>query len=257
MGSEVVIGILSVVATIVAALLQRSWRLNRPRLPRHEPLEFGAVREQGSFSAIDVVKILDLDQPGPTGPDQPGRAVYTDSYLMRRETGGGNGAVFRYACSGGLDGRCISHTDRQVIEPYTSTHFATSRAITVPLDHVGEGNCVRITNQLTYLGSFDRPDDEDFETHVERPTRSLTIMVRFSGTRVCQLAVGQVQVGERGRTVTTGAEGPVLTRDGRLLYWRVFPAKGDWLPIGAKYRLQWNWGGVPAGQAPVAQEEAP
>src|SRR6476659_9695657 len=99
MSTEVDIGILSAATTIIAALIQRSWHLNRTRMPKHESIEYQTIHEESSFSVTEVVKILDLSA-GVGDAAHPGRAVQTDSYLVRRELDKGNGMVFRYATSG-------------------------------------------------------------------------------------------------------------------------------------------------------------
>jgi hypothetical protein len=242
MNSTVLIGIASVAATIVGALIQRSWQWSRRRLPRYEQLEYGPIHESESFSALDVVKVLDLTESGVGSSGRPGRAVYTDSYLVRRESSEGNGLVFRYATSGKLTGECVSHADGQAIGSYESTHFASSLAIAVSLEHLAEGSTARVINKVTYTGAFDKPDQEDFETHVERPMRSLTMILIFSRRRSCAIANGQTQINERGHVEHARNDGPVIADDGKVVYWRIFPKKGEWLPIGAKYRLQWSWG---------------
>lgn len=244
MNAEVLIGICSVVATLIAALIQRSWQWRRRRLPKYEQLEFGPIHESESFSAHDVVKILDLTASGHGKLNEPGRAVYTDSYLIRRESATGNGVVCRYATSGKLTGECVSHADGQSIGSYESTHYSTSLAIGVSLEHLAEGHLARIINKIVYLGAFDKPEGEDFETHVERPMRSLTIILVFSPARSCGLINGQTQINERGHVEAARHDGPMIADDGKIVYWRIFPKKGEWLPIGAKYRLQWTWRAV-------------
>lgn len=257
MNAGVIIGIASVVATIVAALIQKSWQLHRRHLPRYAEIEFGSVHESESFSALDAVKVLDLGDSGQDLSGRPGRAVYTDSYLIRRESMVGNGVVFRYATSGKLEGECVSHTENQVIGSYESAHFSTSLAISVLLEHVAEGSSARVTNRIIYTGAFDRQDAEDFETHIERPIRSLTIILTFSRERPCVVVNGQTQVSERGKVEPARHDGPLLADDGALVYWRIFPKKGDWLPIGAKYRLQWSCGRArSASQAATTADKA-
>ncbi|HEX6075553.1 MAG TPA: hypothetical protein VFZ32_09865 [Micromonosporaceae bacterium] len=253
MQAEIVVGILSVIATIAAGLLQRTWRARRPRLPKFEAISLGPVHESTSFTVLDSVKVVDLREIGNRRKTEPGVAVLTDSYLVRRESDAGNGMVFRYAASGGLEGDCVSHADNSVISSYESTHFRTSRAVSVLLNELAEGSAARITNRLVYSGSFDRFEGEDFETHIERPTRSLTIIVTFSTDCPCRAVTAQIQVGERGQTETVQKDRPVLMNGGTLLYWRVFPKDGGWLPVGAKYRVQWTWDRQMPVPAPSAQ----
>lgn len=255
MNAGVIIGIASVAATIIGALLQRSWQWSRRRLPKYEQLEYGPIHESDSFNALDVVKVLDLSESGVGPSGRPGRAVYTDSYLIRRESAEGNGLVFRYATSGKLVGECVSHADGQSIGSYESTHFTSSLAIAVSLQQVAEGSLARVINRVVYTGAFDRPNKEDFETHIERPVQSLTMILVFNRRRPCGIVSGQTQINERGNLETAGNDGPIIADDGRMVYWRIFPKKGEWLPVGAKYRLQWSWGKVGSTvQPPVTVE---
>ncbi|MFD9390310.1 hypothetical protein ACFWBB_06120 [Streptomyces sp. NPDC060000] len=248
----VALSILSAATTIAAALLQRSWSQSRTRMPRHESIEFRDVHESAAFSVQDVVKILDLSESGTGDPTHPGTAVLSDSYLIRRESDSGNGMVFRYASSGVLDGRCTSHTDNHVVTNYDSTHRPACKVIAILLDHLAVRSATRITNEMTFRGAFDGADGEDFETHIERPTRSLTVIVIFPQEKPCRSVSGTVRIGERGPdTETNRSNGPLFVDNGRLLYWRVLPKTGSWLPIGTTYRLQWTWPRTGAGSPPT------
>jgi hypothetical protein len=254
MKAEVVVAIVGVAATLCAAFIQRPWQRKQTRkLPKHEAIEFGRIHEDGSFSVQDVVKILCLDAESTANGRST--AQYHDSYLLQRESKEGNGMVFRYGSSGGLSGGCMSHADRQVTSTYNSEHYPTSLAITVTMDQLAVGSRARVTNQLTFIGAFDRSGEEDFETHIERPTKSLAMIVKFSPARRCKLATGWFQVGERGQREDLRESGPVITEDGLLLYWRITPKDRDWLPIGARYQVIWTWEDAEAGQ-PVAQRDS-
>jgi hypothetical protein len=238
------LGILSAVATIFAALLQRSWSDSRTRMPRHESIKFRDMHESASFSVQDVAKILDLTESSADDPQRnPGTAILSDSYLIRRESDKGNGMVFRYASRGNIEGRCASHTGNHSIASYESTHFPVAKVISVPLPDLAVSSTTRITNEMTFTGAFDGAEEEDFCTHIERPIRSLTIFVFFPQGKPCRLASGEFRIGERSPyKPVNGSDRPLIVENGRLLYWRVVPKTGTWLHVDATYRLGWAWG---------------
>lgn len=239
--TQTLIGILTVVATIAGALIQKTWRLHRRGLPHHEGLEYGPVRESQSFSASDVVKVLDLRLDSVSKPAPLGLATFTDSYLLHRESLTGNGAVFRYATRGQLRGDSVSHPNTHIAGEYKSGHFNASLVVAVPLENLSRRQTERVTNRLIYSGAFDRKEGEDFETHIERPTRSLTIFILFASERRCISATGKVQIGERGVMEDVRVSGPIVINDGSVVYWHIPPNVHGWLPVGAKYHIQWAW----------------
>jgi hypothetical protein len=242
MNAGVLIGICSVAATIIAALLQRSWQWQRRRPPKYEQLEHGNIHESDSFSVDEVVKILDLSgSPGGVTPGTPGRSSLTDSYLVRREAEDGNGLVCRYATSGKLTVECVSHRVEQAAGGYDSEHYANRMAVGVSLDHLAKGSLTRIINQVEFTGAFDKPAAEDFETHIERPTKSLTFIILFSPDHLCGVISGHLSASERGRQEEVRGDPPMITDGGKVAYWRIVAKKDQWLPLGARYQLKWTW----------------
>jgi hypothetical protein len=239
MNSGVLIGICSVAATIIAALIQRSWQWSRRRPPRYEQLAHGDIHESDSFSVVEVIKIIDLS--GSPGTGQAGSAQLTDSYLVHREADQGNGLVCRYATSGTLTAECVSHSIHIPAREYESSHFANRLAIGVPLDHLARGSLARIINKVVFSGAFDKQDGEDFETHIERPTKSLTFLLIFSPDRPCGVVTGHFHASERGRREEVRSDPPMIANDGKVVYWRIIAKKDEWLPLGASYQLRWTW----------------
>ncbi|GAA2080080.1 hypothetical protein [Actinomadura alba] len=238
MRPEIVIGILSVIATISAALIQRSWNWRSRRFPRsREALTFGAIQESGSFSLDEVAKVLDLRN----SPGSPGQAVLNDTYLVRRQSEKGNGLVSIYSTSGELEGDCLSHPHNHTWGPYGSAHMRVNRAMAVDLSHLADQSVTRVVHQVVFTGAYDNTPTENFETHIERPTRALVFILLFSADRPCTSVTGHLQVGRRQRTPTDRERGPVLLRQGTIAYWRIVPNKGEWLPEEANYRIEWNW----------------
>lgn len=242
MNADVLIGICSVAATIVAALIQRSWQWQRRRPPKYEELEHGGIHESDSFSVDEVVKILDLSgSPGSTRPGTPGQSSLTDSYLVRREAAEGNGIVCRYATSGTLTVDCVSHRVEHPAGQYDSEHYANRMAVGVSLDQLAKGSLARVINQIEYTGAFDKQGTEDFETHIERPTKSLTFIILFSPDHPCGVVSGHFSASERGRQEEVRSDPPMIADGGKIAYWRIVAKKDEWLPLGARYQLKWTW----------------
>lgn len=249
--AEIIIGLLSVLATILAALIQRSWNWRSRKFPRGgEALDFGAVHEATSFSVDHLLKVLDLrDSPGT--PDRPGVAVLTDTYLVRREADRGNGLVSIYCTSGELEGECVSHPNGFVMGDVDSDHMRVNRAIAVDLSRLAQHTCMRVINRVTFTGAYDRTPTENFETHIDRPTRALTFVLLLSGDHPAVSVKGYRQVGRRHRVRADRQSGPVLLNNGTLVYWHIVPQKGEWLPAEARIRVEWSWRPVPGGHRPV------
>ena len=242
MNADVLIGICSVAATLIAALIQRSWQWQRRRPPKYEQLEHGNIHESDSFSVDEVVKILDLSgSPGGATSGTPGRSSLTDSYLVRREAEDGNGIVCRYATSGRLTVECTSHRVEHPAGVYDSEHYANRMALGVSLDHLAKGSLARVINEVEFTGAFDKPAGEDFETHIERPTKSLTFIILFSPDHLCGVIRGKLSVSERGRQEEVRSDPPMIADGGKVAYWRIVAKKDEWLPLGARYQLKWTW----------------
>ena len=188
------------------------------------------------------MKILDLSgSPGGVTPGTPGRSSLTDSYLVRREAEEGNGLVCRYATSGKLTVECVSHRVEHAAGEYDSEHYANRMAVGVSLDHLAKGSLTRIINQVEFTGAFDKPAAEDFETHIERPTKSLTFIILFSPGHLCGVISGHLSASERGRQEEVRGDPPMITDGGKVAYWRIVAKKDQWLPLGARYQLKWTW----------------
>ncbi|GAA3750129.1 hypothetical protein GCM10022402_31600 [Salinactinospora qingdaonensis] len=241
-------------ATIVGALIQRTWNWNRDRAPRRsESLEYGAIREGSAFSVHDLVKVLDLRESPSRGEETTGVARLTDSYLIRRESNDGNGAIFLYSTSGELSGECVSHPTKHQWGEYASGHMAVNRVIAVDLEHLAAKNMVRVTNEIVFRGAYDKRPQETFETHIERPVRSLTFVLIFDPAYPCSSATGEAKLGRGQPRQLTGEHRPLVTQEGTMLYWRILPTKGKWLPTEANYILKWQWG----PRKPAAAEVTP
>ncbi|MFS2294968.1 MAG: hypothetical protein FWJ90_20110 [Actinomadura sp.] len=184
------------------------------------------------------MKILDLRR----SPGTPGTAVLTDAYLVRRQTDGGNGLISIYGTNGTLEGRCLTHPGAaHEFGPIESRHMAVNCAIGVDLAALAPGSVMRVVNEVTYTGAYDRVPVEQFETHVDRPTRMLTIILLLRDGHPSVDVAGYVQVGRRHERRSDGGSGPLLIGDGTVAYWRLVPEKGEWLPPEARFMIEWRW----------------
>jgi hypothetical protein len=235
-----IIGVLSVIATIAAALIQRSWDIRGRRIPRFEhSLEFGPIHEDLSFTVDEVVKVLDL-RMSPGRGSAPGTATLTDTYLVRRHTTKGNGFVSAYSTSGALSAECVSHPDAHIWGDFPSGHMNINKAMAVSLSQLACNHVTRIINRITYTGAYDGPDKEIIETHIDRPTRAITFIIFFPEQYPCSNIRASHQIGRRENVLADGETGPMLLR-GLMAYWRIVPDKGTWLPSEARYRIEWDW----------------
>lgn len=244
-------GLIGAVATLIAAVITVRFQGGRQERKRRDKikinnLDFKGVSERNSFSALDVLKVLDLRDSPNLKEDAGGRAVLTDSHLIVREEDAGNGVVFCYATSGSIS-RATSNRNAYEwgeIDPHSSLKQAIpakSFALGVDLDSLPIGQAVRINNRVAYRGAFDDAEAESFETHIDRSTPSLTFLVLFSPSHPCLSVKGEIDVG-RDQWKRAEENRPVILEGGTLLYWRVFADGGNnSLRHLSKYRLRWTW----------------
>lgn len=243
-------GLIGALATLIAAVITVHFQGSRQERKRRDKiksnnLEFKGISENNSFSALDVLKVLDLRDSPSRKEGVGGRAVLTDSHLIVREGDVGNGVIFCYATSGSISGA----SDRNAyewgeIDPHSSLKRgipAKSFALGVDLDSLHIGQVARINNRVVYRSAFDDAEAESFETHIDRSTPSLTFLILFSPSYPCLSVKGEIDVG-RDQWRRAGENRPVILEGGTLLYWRVF-ADGDNSSLRhlSKYRLRWTW----------------
>lgn len=243
-------GLIGAFATLIAAVMtvylqgRKQDRRRRDKIKGNN-LDFNEISEKDSFSALDVLKVLDLRDSPSLETGVGGTAILTDSHLIIREKDAGSGAVFCYATSGS----CSGTSDRNPYEwgeigphsPLKRNATAKSYALGIDLDNLSTGEVARITNQIIYCDAFDDVKTESFETHVDRNAPSLTFLLLFSRSYPCLTIKGEIDV---GRDQWRRAEGnrPTILDGGTLVYWRVFAeSEGNSLRHLSKYRLRWTW----------------
>ncbi|MFA1539938.1 hypothetical protein [Actinomadura monticuli] len=245
METEIIVGMIGAAATVSGAVIQRSWHWRGGRVPHGgEATEFGRFREDASFSVDEVVKVLDLRR----SPGDPGVTVLTDTYLVRRTAEKGNGLVSFYGTSGTLEARCVSHPGAgHEFGPIESRHMPVNCAMGVDLRGLAMDAVVRVINEVTFTGAYDRVPVENFETHIDRPTRALVFVVLLPERHPAVDITGFMQTGRRTEKKADRENGPILVGGGTVAHWRITPEKGRWLPAEARYRVEWHWRPAPGG----------
>jgi hypothetical protein len=243
--TELIVGVLGAVATVSGAVIQRSWTWRSRRVPRtNEAMEFGRFREDASFSVDEVVKVLDLRR----SPGEPGVAVLTDTYLVRRHAEKGNGLVSVYGTSGTLEARCVSHPGTgHEFGAIESRHMPVNCAMGVDLRGLAMDAVVRVSNEVTFTGAYDGTPIENFETHIDRPTRALAFVLLLPERHPAVDITGFAQTGRRTEKRSDRESGPILVSGGTVAYWRIVSEKDRWLPAEARFRVEWRWRPAPAG----------
>lgn len=246
LGSALIGAFATLIAAVITVRLQGSRQEKQRRNKiKSSNLDFKGLTEKNSFSALDMLKILDLRDSPSLKTDVEGTVVLTDSHLIAREGEAGNGVVFCYATSGSISGA----SDRNTYEwGEIDSHSSFKRnlptksfALGVDLDSLSIGQVARITNRVVYRGAFDDAETESFETHVDRSTPSLTFLLLFSPSYPCLSVKGEIDVG-RDQWRRAEENRPMILNGGTLLYWRVFADGGDnSLRHLSKYRLRWTW----------------
>lgn len=111
LGSALIGAFATLIAAVITVRLQGSRQEKRRRNKiKSSNLDFKGLTEKNSFSALDMLKILDLRDSPSLKTDVEGTVVLTDSHLIAREGEAGNGVVFCYATSGSISGASDRNT---------------------------------------------------------------------------------------------------------------------------------------------------
>ena len=235
----------SIVGFIVTAvLLNKIYGTDAGEIPAHE-------LKGRPFSSEETVKILDMriQKPVPqTGPEKAprNRVVLIDHYKLRK-LGNEADVVFKYATLGyGMDGSCISHyLNQKWVETTADSvvlgddkHLKKRYEIRLNVRDVAKGEIVYVHNAVTYLSAFDGKEKEWFHTHVNFPTKSISIILLFPEEVRCKSIKGFEEIGKSERHEVLDKEKgiPIIVDEGKLVYWRIPNPL-----FGAEYQLEWEW----------------
>lgn len=228
---------------VTATLLNKFYGVDPGEIPKSE-------LKGRAFLSEETVKILDMRNQEPTSPEEKltvprNRVVLIDHYRLKKI---GEEAVikFPYATGGyGMEGSCISHphaqkwldkTDEQP-EAGEDKHLRKQYEIQLDVKEVAKGEVLYVHNAVTYINAFEGPTKDWFHTHVNLPTKSLTIILLFPQALRCTSVKGTEKIGKDvAREVDREKGLPIRVDEGEIVYWRVPNPL-----IGAGYKLEWEW----------------
>ena len=227
---------------ISAYLLNKFYGRDPGEIPKHELKGAG-------FSSQETVKILDMRNQMPAPPETKltiptNRVVLTDHYQIQKLS---DEPVikFPYATTGyGMEGSCLSHPaaewfDRSndPVEAGEDKHLKKQYEIQIDVTEVAEGAIIYVHNAVTYINAFEGKDKEWFHTHVNVPTKSLTIILLFPAIQRCNKIKGFEHVGRNtSQEVDKRIGRPLVVDQGKMVYWRIPQPR-----LGACYKLEWEW----------------
>lgn len=215
-----------------------------------DPGEIPASELKGRpFLSEETVKILDMrnQKPMPAAERHTvptNRVVLIDHYRLKK-IGEEAQIKFPYATGGyGMEGCCISHSQTQKwfdktdepTEAGEDKHLRKQYEIQLDVKGVAKGEVLYVHNAVTYINAFEGETKDWFHTHVNIPTRSLTIILLFPQAQRCLSVKGTEKVGKDAAREIDMDNLPILVDDGEIVYWRIANPL-----IGAGYKLEWEW----------------
>lgn len=227
---------------ITAYALNKFYGKDPGDIPEHE-------LKGAAFLSEETVKILDMRNQKPAPPElkltvPANRVVLIDHYKLKKLS---EKPVikFPYATTGyGMEGSCLTHPDAEWFnrsddpeEAGEDKHLRKQYEIELDVKEVAKGEIIYVHNAVTYINAFEGPDKEWFHTHVNIPTKSLTIILLFPRTQRCFKIKGFEHVGRnKSETVDKGRGLPIIVDHGEMVYWRIPQPR-----LGASYKLEWEW----------------
>lgn len=216
---------------VSVVLLNRVWG-------KEETTEDEAGRVGADFLFEEVVKILDLRKA--RLQDETQLAPLTDYYRVRR-LGTASTVESQYGATTAVS-FVESPTHPSAKWRWKKPDHPGPRGeelkeqftLTVDLEELGKGEVTPIVHNLMYTNAFKSPDGEWLETHLEYPTRHLTMVVLApDGMRITGATGGQSLA--RGRVNPT-PEQPTIIQDRSVIYWSI-----EGPVVSTRYALSWEW----------------
>ena len=226
-----------------AYLLNRFYGSDPGDIPKHE------LKGQ-AFASEETVKVLDMRNQTPisAADAHENRVVLIDHYKLRKLTTEPK-VTFKYATTGrGMEGSCVSHYMTQkwidktpaAVRMGDDKHLKKQYEIELNVREMAKDQIIYVHNAVTYFNAFDGAEKEWFHTHVNFPTKSLTIILLFPDAQRCKSITGFEQVGKNeAREVDPEKGVPIIVDDGKLVYWRIPNPL-----FGGEYQLEWEWDNV-------------
>jgi hypothetical protein len=213
---------------------------------QEDDLEQRAINAGSDFVYDEVVKALDLRNASPFIDQQ--MAELTDYYRAKR-LGPSNELRAHYATTadgiewrgspthptsarwevtGQPGGEAVSHTG------FKGQVLKREYLLTVSLGELARGESTALINNVVYKNAFKGSDSEWLETHLEKPTGRLTMIILAPNDMQITSAVGGRKVERDPFERIT--DQPAVMSDGSVIYWSVEqPQQSD------RYALHWQW----------------
>ncbi|MDT0187845.1 hypothetical protein Q9S36_47435 [Microbacterium sp. ARD31] len=204
-----------------------------------DDLEARATSIGSPFLYDEVVKALDL-RNGP--PDAPDQLVPLTDYYRVKKLGQKSELTMHYATTSEMSWHGssthpaakweerpqVSHTgiDGQVLR--------NEYLVTVNLGELARGEATPVINNVTYLNAFKGVDSEWLETHMEKPTGRLTMLILAPSDWEFVSATGHKRI-ERDDPELSDQQ-PAVISDGSVVYWSVHEPQQS-----VRYGLRWTW----------------
>jgi hypothetical protein len=217
---------------VTVVVLDRIWREERPKLDAE------ADDVDSDFLSEEVVKVFDFRRVSTSGTQT---VDFSDYYRIKKH-GDADEITFHYATTGELEPAVsLTHPQSYEWKEIDVTHtggdhhvLVHEHTMTINLQDVAPGQVVPIITQLAYKNAFTNPDNEWLETHIDRPTGRLGILLILPSSWNFKSAEAQVEV---GRSAWKSLHPPpAIFQQGTILYWSI-----DRPVISAKYQVKWRW----------------
>src|SRR4051812_27408694 len=100
-------------------------------------------------------------------------------------------------------------------------HLKKQYEIRLNVREIAKGEIIYVHNAVIYKNAFDGKQKDWFHSHVNLPTKSLTIILLFPDGQRCKSIAGYEKVGKNAATEVGSDKGmPIIVDDGKLSYWR-------------------------------------
>jgi hypothetical protein len=194
------------------------------------------AKDQGEAAANEeALKILDLRAVGREAGDQI--VAFSDHYRIKK-IGDVKTIRLHYSTNGdGITGSSPTHPEAELKEwtpsgPGDHKHLKKEYDLELPFDSVARNQTVPVIVSLQYRNAFRGSDREWFETHIDRPTAHLTIMILLPAHLVARRASSRIKIGREWRD----GPDPQKFHSGSIICYSVGRPV-----LGAVYQLAWEW----------------
>lgn len=230
--------------------VNRAWRDDSLRLDTDE-------RNDGSdFACDEVLKLWDFRN---LSGKRDGNVAVLDDYCQIKKLGDVQDVRFHYATSGDiLEPTCLTHPETSHWDKFPEPSHSGGNhhklcneyRLTVDLGELADGQSVPLITQLRYQNAFDPTSSEQWlETHIDRPTGRLGVMIVLPESMRCGRASAEEQVGRSEWAVLP--QKPAVLQNGTVIYWSFDNPK-----LSARYQIKWTWTKRKSGRPAVASAPA-